>query len=99
MAVNEKPVYAATHTSYGGRSFRPGERMDVKLADAPHALRSALESGVATDVASKAESAKREEAGRVQRVAEEIATRSEQRNQNRVKQLVRLPDGTYAEAS
>ena len=99
MAVNEKPVFAQTHTTYDGRSFQPGERMDHRLEHAPHAVKQALENGVATDSPTVAKAAKERELERRAQVAETIASRSEKRDvpQN-IPNLVRLPDGNYARA-
>lgn len=102
MAVNEKPVYAQKHTTYNGKYFRPGERMDGKIDD--HAVRAAQENGVATDVARDAEQARDRERGRLQMVAEQQANRSERREHNErragnIPQLVRMPDGSLREVT
>jgi hypothetical protein len=102
MAVNQKPVFATGYVSHGRKLFRPGERIDDKLPE--HALKGALEGGVASDVNTRAEQAKKAEGERRAGVKSQIESRSEKREHNArrdgsVKQLVKLPDGTYAEAS
>jgi len=102
MAVNEKPIYAAKHTTFDGKYFNPGDRIDGRMAD--YAIRSALENGVATDVARTAEQAKDRERGRLEMVAQMQASRSERREHNErragnIPQLVRMPDGSLREVT
>lgn len=98
MPANQKSVFATEHTMHGGKLFKPGERMDNRGLP-EHALKGALEGGVATDVASQAQAARSAEGERRDRVEREIASRSEKRDHQQradVPQLVRLPDGSFA---
>ena len=101
MPANQKPIYASDYTTHGGRLFAPGQRMDnVGLPD--HALKGAIDGGVATDSSTVAEKARNAEKERRAHVAEQIENRSEKRDrgeQRNIPNLVRLPDGTYAQVS
>lgn len=79
MAVNEKPIYAETTTCFGGKLFKPGTRMDDKGLP-PYTLKSAMDTGVATDSASRAKAAGDSELARREQVKREIETRSEKRD-------------------
>lgn len=103
MPANQKPIFASAHTCHAGRVFQPGERMDnVGLSE--HAVRGALEGGVATDSSQVAQRARAAEMERREQVRDSISTRSEkkestERRAGNLPQLVRLPDGNYAEVS
>ena len=81
MAVNEKVVYAEQWTCHGGKIYRPGEPLTGRMPE--HAIRGAQEQGLTTDSHASAERAKAAEQERRERVAEQIATRSEPREDRR----------------
>lgn len=81
MAVNEKIVYAAAHTTYAGKYYRPGDQLTGRMPDA--ALRHAQEGGLTTDSHTVAERAKGAEMERVRDVQRQIESRSEKRGQSR----------------
>lgn len=102
MATNQKPVYATRHTTHGGVVYEPGQRMDERAPE--HAVRSALEGGLASDDSRAANQARAAEAERREQVRQDIASRSEkkestERRAGNLPQLVRLPDGNYAEVT
>lgn len=75
-----KPVFATDHVLGPRRPFEPGERID-RLPG--HAVASLLERGLATDDPKQAKAAADGEVARKERVAEQIATRSEKRDHGR----------------
>lgn len=79
MAVNEKAIYAERHTSFGGRGFKPGERMDDKGLPS-YVLESALRNNVATDSSKRADAARDFERARQIDVQRQIDGRSEKRD-------------------
>jgi hypothetical protein len=79
MAVNEKPVYATSHTMHGGHRFGPGSVMnDGRIPE--YAWRSAMENGLASDSPTAAKRAEDEEKHRRADVADQIENRSEKRD-------------------
>ena len=81
MAVNEKVEYAKDWTCHGGRIFRPGEQLTGRMSE--HAIRGAQEQGLTTGSHAEAEKAKAAEMQRRANVEQEIATRSEPREDPR----------------
>jgi hypothetical protein len=81
MAVNEKVVYAESWTCHGGKVYRPGEQLSGSMPE--HAIKGAQEQGLTTDSHATAERAKAAEHERRERVAEQIQTRSEPREDAR----------------
>lgn len=82
MAVNEKPVYALEHISGEGSRipYQPGQVVSGRLPE--HAIKSLRERGLVTDSAEQAKRAAAADGERAADVADQIAKRSEKREQS-----------------
>lgn len=85
MAVNQKAIYATEHISGEGSRipYKPGDRLDEKLAHRPEVLKNLQDRGIATDSAAERDRAQATEAERREHVNEQIAQRSEKSESSR----------------